>query len=119
MLIVAYNNIKSKPGNMTPGVNPDTLDGISEEKLEIISKELREEKFKFGASRRIQIPQASGGKRPLTIASPMDKIVQEAIRMVLEAIFEPNFSDQSHGLRPNRSCHTALKQVKELFQPTQ
>jgi retron-type reverse transcriptase len=119
MLIYAYENIKSKPGNMTPGVSPETLDGISKEKLEKLSASLRSEKFTFSPSRRIQIPKASGGTRPLSIASPMDKIVQEAMRLILEAIYDPLFLDCSHGFRPNRSCHTALKKVSQEFQPAQ
>lgn len=118
-LIYAYENIKSKPGNMTPGVNPETLDGISKETFEKLSKSLRDESFSFSPSRIIQIPKASGGTRPLSIASPLDKIVQEAMRMVLEAIFEPVFADCSHGFRPKRGCHTALKAVSQTFQPAQ
>jgi len=76
---------------------------------------LRTEQFKFTPGRRIQIPKANGGQRPLTIANPRDKIVQECIRMILEAIFEPNFSDNSHGVRTGRSCHSALKHVKSKF----
>jgi len=118
-LTYAYDNIKSKPGNMTPGVSPETLDGISREKLEKLAAELKSERFAFAPSRIIQIPKASGGTRPLSIASPMDKIVQEAMRLVLEAIYEPLFIDSSHGFRPNRSCHTALKNVSASFQPVQ
>lgn len=119
MLTYAYDNIKSKPGNMTPGATPETLDGISLEKLKKLSDSLRSEKFTFSPSRRVEIPKASGGTRPLSIASPMDKIVQEAMRLVLEAIYEPLFADCSHGFRPNRSCHTALKKVSQEFQPVQ
>lgn len=61
------------------------------------------------------IPKSNGKMRPLTVAPPRDKIVQEVIRMILEAIFEPTFSTHSHGFRPNRSCHTALRQVKTQF----
>jgi len=62
------------------------------------------------------IPKADGiSMRPLTIAPPRDKIVQEVMRMILEAIFEPTFLDNSHGFRPNRGCHTALKKIKTLF----
>lgn len=118
-LIYAYENIKSKPGNMTPGVTPETLDGISIETFQKISEKLRDESFQFAPSRRIQIPKASGGSRPLSIASPIDKIVQEAMRMVLEAIFEPIFDDNSHGFRPNRGCHTALRSVSRTFQPVE
>ena len=118
-LLYAYDNIKSKPGNMTPGVTPETLDGISTAKIEKLAAALKSEKFAFSPSRRIQIPKDSGGTRALSIASPMDKIVQEAMRLVLEAIYEPLFADCSHGFRPNRSCHTALKKVSEGFQPVQ
>lgn len=85
-LALAYNKIKSRPGNMTPGINPETLDGISAETLDRIALSLRTEQFQFQAGRRIQIPKPSGGTRPLTMASPRDKIVQEAMRMILDAI---------------------------------
>lgn len=116
-LIYAYENIKSKPGNMTPGVTPETLDGISIEKLQKLSEKLKDESFKFSPSKKVLIPKESGGTRPLSIASPLDKIVQEAMRMVLEAIYEPTFKDFSHGFRPGRSCHTALKEVSQKFLP--
>lgn len=116
MLTYAYENIKSKPGNMTQGVTPETLDGISKETLLKIQEELRSEKYKFKPSRRILIPKASGGTRPLSIAPPRDKIVQEGIRLILEAIFEPTFLPSSHGFRPSRGCHTALKEIRRDFQ---
>lgn len=119
MLIYAYENIKSKPGNMTPGVTPETLDGISNTKIESLSQALRDESFTFGPSRRVQIPKAPGGTRPLSVASPMDKIVQEAMRIVLEAIYEPIFKDCSHGFRPNKGCHTALQHASRELQPVQ
>jgi group II intron reverse transcriptase/maturase len=117
ILVIAYNKLKSKPGQMTPGVNPETLDGMSLEVLNEIVERIQDETFQFKPARRVQIPKASGGTRPLTIASPRDKIVQEAIRLILEAIFEPIFSEYSHGFRPQRGCHTALKAVRQQFQP--
>ena len=104
---------------MTPGVTPETLDGISKEKIQTLSESLINESFQFSPSRRVLIPKASGGSRPLSIASPMDKIVQEAMRLVLEAIYEPLFKDCSHGFRPGKGCHTALKNVSHKFQPVQ
>lgn len=118
ILAIAYDRLKSKPGQMTPGVNPETLDGMSTEVLQEIVKKLENESFQFSPARRVHIPKASGGTRPLTIAPPRDKIVQEAIRMILEAIFEPTFSEASHGFRPGRSCHTALKAIRQEFQPS-
>ena len=110
-LIEAYRRIKSKPGNMTPGVDKETLDGISMKKLEAISRSLKDQSFQFKPVRRIYIPKANGKMRPLGIPSPMDKVVQEAMRMVLESIYEPTFKDSSHGFRPGRGTHSALKQV--------
>jgi group II intron reverse transcriptase/maturase len=118
ILKLAYENIKSKPSQMTPGINPETLDGISISVLESIIETLKSETFQFKAGRRIQIPKPSGGTRPLTITSPRDKLVQEVMRLILEAIYEPTFSDSSHGFRPKRSCHTALKTVSQQFQST-
>jgi Retron-type reverse transcriptase len=117
LLLLAYNNIKSKPGNMTPGIVPTTLDGMSIEKIKELSRKLKNEQFQFHPGRRVQIPKKSnkGGFRLLTISSPLDKIVQEAIRILLEIIFEPTFLKESHGFRPNKSCHTALKNMKEQF----
>lgn len=120
-LEMAYQSLKSKPGQMTPGgfgVNPETLDGMSSIVIDTIVEKLKSETFQFQPGRRVQIPKASGdGTRPLTIASPRDKLVQEAMRMVLEAVYEPTFADNSHGFRPGRSCHSALKMVKHQFQP--
>ena len=102
ILKLAYENLKSKPGQMTPGINPETLDGISTETLESIIDKLKSENFQFKAGRRIQIPKASGGTRPPTITSPIDKLVQEAMRLILEAIYEPLFLDSNHGFRPQK-----------------
>lgn len=118
LLNIAYDNLKSKPGQMTPGISPETLDGMSQEVIKDIVKRLGDETFQFQPGRRIQIPKGSGGSRPLTIAPPRDKLVQEAMRLILEAVFEPTFSDTSHGFRPGRSCHSALKAVRQNFQPS-
>jgi Reverse transcriptase (RNA-dependent DNA polymerase)/Cytochrome C and Quinol oxidase polypeptide I len=111
----AYGLIKSNPGNMTPGVDSETLDGINSPYFEKLAKEIGSGSFKFKPARRIEIPKAKGGTRPLSIASPRDKIVQSAMKMILEAIFEPTFSDYSHGFRPGRSAHSAIYQLRGLF----
>jgi len=108
LLYLAYNNIKSKPGNMTPGIVPTTLDGMSLEEFIKLSELLKSELFSFSPARRVQNPKMEQrGSRPLSIAPPRDKIIQEAMRIILEAIFEPTFFENSHGYRPNKSCHTA------------
>lgn len=111
----AYMKIKSGPGNMTPGPDGKTLDGISVEWLENLGKEVCTGVYRPNPSRRVNIPKLKGGTRPLGVASPRNKIVQEAVRVVLSAIFEPTFLDCSHGFRPGRSCHSALKQIKNKF----
>jgi len=104
---------------MSPGITPVTLDGINENWFNETSQLLKSGKFEFKPSRRINIPNTDGKIRPLSIGTTRDKIVQEAIRIILEAIFEINFSDNSHGFRPTRSCHTALKQLFNKFKYTQ
>lgn len=116
LLYMAYNNIQSKPGNMTPGIVPTTLDGMSKEAFTELSDLLKDESFNFKPGRRIQVPKPKGKSTPpLTIAPPRDKIVQEAMRIILSAIYEPTFLDSSHGFRPQKSCHTALKHVYTKF----
>lgn len=116
VLILAYELIKSNPGNMTPGVNGSTLDGLDKMWLQNISTKIKQGKFLFSPGRKKYIPKpGTADKRPLGIASPKEKIVQKAILLVLESIFEPSFLRNSHGFRPNRGNHTALKMVKSEF----
>ena len=115
MFLLAYDNLKSRPGNMTLGITPETLDGMSMSVLDEIILSIKDQSFKFKPGRRIQIPKNSEKTRPLTIASPRDKLVQEVMRLILESIFESTFQDSSHGFRPNRSCHTALRKVFTQF----
>lgn len=100
---------------MTPGIDKVTFDGISNETFQGIIDSMKNESFQFKSGRRVNILKANGKTRPLTVAPPRDKIVQEVMRMILEAIFEPTFSTNSHGFRPDRSCHTALRQVKTQY----
>jgi group II intron reverse transcriptase/maturase len=116
LLVIAYNKIKSKPGNMTPGTDNLTLDGISDTFLDEIIYDLKHHKFSFKPVRRAYIPKGNTDKlRPLGIPSPRDKIVQQAMLYILESIFEPIFYEQSHGFRPGRSCHTALKEIRSKW----
>lgn len=116
MYEIAYHKLRSNPGNMTPGIIPITLDGISMEWVEETINQMKNDSFQFKPGKRTMIPKTDGKSiRPLTIAPPRDKIVQEVMRMILEAIFEPIFSDNSHGFRPNRGCHTALRKIKTQF----
>nr|NP_150408.1 hypothetical protein PylioMp37 [Pylaiella littoralis]CAC50849.1 orf748 [Pylaiella littoralis] len=117
MLEAAYIKIKSKPGNMTKGVDGKTLDGVNVDWLKSLSRDVGSGSYNPYLVRRLMIPKRKG-RRPLGIPSPRDKIVQESIRTVLQSIYEPSFIACSHGFRPGRSCHTALKEVKLTFSNT-
>lgn len=105
-----YLLIKGKPGNMSYGATRETLDGITYEWFEKVAKELLTGKFKFTPARRVMIPKpGKKEKRPLGVGSPREKIIQKGIQIILETIFEPKFLDCSHGFRPNRSTHSALR----------
>lgn len=112
ILKIAYETIKSKPGNMVRGSDNVTLDGITLKWFDDTSLKLENESYKPKPSRRTYIPKANGKRRPLGISSPRDKIVQQAMRIVMEEILEPRFLDTSHGFRPRRGCHTALQTVR-------
>jgi group II intron reverse transcriptase/maturase len=115
LLQMAYHKIKSKPGYMTSGLTPETLDGLNAEWLDSTVQMLKDESFQFKPGRRVQIPKPQGGLRPLTVAPARDKIIQEAMRTLLEIVYTPTFSPNSHGFQRNKSCHTALKQVYWQF----
>lgn len=112
---IAYQKLCSNKGATTKGVDDDTADGFGKKYVDGLINDLKNGTYKPKPARRIYIPKANGKERPLSIPSFRDKLLQEVIRMFLEAIYEPNFSDFSHGFRPNRSCHTALKQAKIYF----
>ncbi len=116
-LINAYEEIKSKPGNLTKAVNNETLDGLTLSSLKNMSEQLRAGKFEFKLSRRVLIPKGvvKIGSRPITMAPPRDKIVQKSIANALTVIYEPLFLDYSHGYRLAKSCHTALDLVDRTF----
>lgn len=110
---VAYQHLYSNKGAGTKGVTDDTADGFSEIYIENIIEALKNEMYQPKPVRRTYIKKSNGKMRPLGLPVFTDKLIQEAIRMILEAIYEPIFSDYSHGFRPARSCHTALAQIKK------
>lgn len=112
---LAYKNLYTNNGASTKGVNNDTADGFSEKKINNIIKSLQNETYTPEPARRTYLRKANGKMRPLGIPTFTDKLVQEALRMILEAVYEPIFLDCSHGFRPNRSCHTALKSITKGF----
>lgn len=115
MFIKAYCNIYNNNGSSTSGIDNETADGFSEELINKIIESLKDESYQVKPVKRTYIPKKNGKTRPLGIPSFKDRLVQEVCRMILESIYEPIFSDNSHGFRPKRSCHTALKQIKNTF----
>lgn len=101
-------NRNVKHGAATEGADRDTADGFSEAKVEKLIASLADESYCPKPSRRIYLKKPNGKHRPLGIPSFSDKLVQEVLRMVLEAVYEPIFLETSHGFRPGKSCHTAL-----------
>ena len=116
---LAYKNIYANDGSMTAGADGTTIDGMGNERIEGIIMSLRDRSYQPKPARREYIAKKnSSKKRPLGIQSGNDKLVQEVVKMILESIYEPVFSDKSHGFRPNRSCQTALMQIQKTFTGT-
>src|SRR4051794_16137454 len=112
LFLLAYGKIYRNAGAMTPGVTRETVDGTSLGKIEAIIGVLRQERYRWTPVRRTYIEKkASKKKRPLGLPTWSDKLVQEVLRLILDAYYEPQFSDRSHGFRPGRGCHTALLEV--------
>ena len=114
-LMYAYSLIKSKQGHMTPGVDKITLERLDLKYFLTLGREIGSGMFSFKPARVIDIPKPKGGTRHLSVASPRDQIVQSAMKIILEAVFEPHFSEASHGFRPNRGAHTAIYQARGIF----
>ena len=106
----AYGRIYSNQGATTKGVTAETMDGMSLAKIDRIIEALRYERFRWTPVRRVNIPKPNGKTRALGIPTGPDKLLQEVIRMILEAYYEPQFSDRSHGFRPDRGCPHRLEQ---------
>jgi group II intron reverse transcriptase/maturase len=118
LYLVAYGNIYPNQGAMTPGASEETADGMSEEKIEHIIGAMRHERYRYSPGRRTYIPKKNGKLRPLGMPTWSDKLVGEAVRLLLEAIYEPQFSDSSHGFRKFRGCHTALREINNTWTGT-
>ena len=116
--LMAYGKIYRNDGAMTHGVTDETPDGMSLEKMDAIIEALRYERYQWLPARRVSIPKKNGKKRPLGMPVWSDKLVQEVIRLILEAYFEPQFSHHSHGFRPERGCQTALREVYRNWKGT-
>ncbi|MGZ6833559.1 MAG: reverse transcriptase domain-containing protein [Mycobacteriaceae bacterium] len=118
MYLLAYGRIYANDGAMTPGATQETVDGMSLRKIERVIDAMRHERYRFSPARRVRIPKKDGRTRPLGLPTWSDKLVGEVARLLLEAYFEPVFSDRSHGFRPGRGCHTALREVANTWTGT-
>lgn len=114
----AYAKLYKNKGSNTKGINNDTIDGMSEKRIEKLIEQLKNQTYQPNPVRRTYIQKKNGKTRPLGIPTFEDKLVQEVARRLLESIYEPQFSVHSHGFRPNLSCHTALKEIRNTFTGT-
>lgn len=112
LYLIAYAKLYPNNGAMTKGATEETIDGMSIQKIDMIIEQLRQETYYWRPARREYIPKKNGKHRPLGIPVWSDKLLQEVIRMILEAYYEPQFSEHSHGFRPKRGCHTALQEIQ-------
>jgi RNA-directed DNA polymerase len=111
----AYANIYANKGATTPGADGSSLDGTSNERFVRLMAAVKGGTYRFVPARRVHIPKSNGKTRPLGIPTGDDKLVQEVVRMLLAKIYEDVFSNDSHGFRNGRSCHTALMQVRQKW----
>jgi group II intron reverse transcriptase/maturase len=119
LFLLAYGKLYRNAGAMTPGTTRETVDGMSLDKIETIITVLRQERYRWTPVRRTYIDKkGTRKKRPLGLPTWSDKLVQEVIRLVFEAYYEPQFSDRSHGFRPGRGCHTALGEIYHQWHGT-
>lgn len=118
LYLTAYGKLYRNDGAMTKGTTQETVDGMSLAKIDSVITLLRQERYRWTPVRRVHIPKASGKTRPLGIPPWSDKLLQEVIRLILEAFYEPQFDHRSHGFRPHRGCHTALSEVQRIWTGT-
>ena len=111
LFLMAYGRIYRNAGAMTKGTTEETADGMAMDKISAIVEALKHERYRWSPAKRVHIPKKNGSKRPLGVQSWSDKLVQEVIRLLLDAYLEPQFSPHSQGFRPGRGCHTALREI--------
>ena len=115
LFLRAYGRIYRNDGAMTPGMSEETVDGMSLKKINSIIEQIRYERWRWTPARRTYISKKDGSLRPLGIPTWSDKLVQEVMRSILEAYYEPQFSNLSHGFHANRGCHTALRAIQRKW----
>ncbi|MGZ3382072.1 MAG: reverse transcriptase domain-containing protein [Isosphaeraceae bacterium] len=114
----AYGRIYRNAGALTKGATEETVDGMSLEKIEALIDDIRHERYRWTPVRRVLIPKSNGKMRPLGVPTWSDKLLQEVMRSLLEAYYEPQFSSHSHGFRAGLGCHTALQDIAQNWKGT-
>ncbi len=118
MSLRAYAKLYNNDGALTPGTTGETVDGMSLDRIDRVIDAIRHERWKWPPVRRIYVEKPQGGKRPLGMPDWSPKVVQAIVRSILEAYYEPQFSDHSHGFRPRRGCQTALTEIQKQWTGT-
>jgi group II intron reverse transcriptase/maturase len=118
LFLQGYGKIYRNAGSMTKGSTTDTVDSMSLKRIHEIIARLKTERYKWTPVRRTEIPKANGKMRPLGIPTWSDKLVQEVLRSLLEPYYEQKFSPHSHGFRPERGCHSALREIRDKWKGT-
>jgi len=118
LYLTAYGTLYRNQGARTKGITDETVDGMSLAKIERIIPMVRAERYRWKPVRRVSIPKPNGKTRPLGLPPWSDKLLQEVIRLILQAYYEPQFSSRSHGFRPGRGCHTALTEIRQFWTGT-
>ena len=115
-LAAAWTKVRANKG--AAGVDGQSIERFAakaEDYLAELSAALRAGSYRPQAVKRVDIPKGEGKTRPLGIPTVKDRIVQQAVRLVIEPIFETRFRDGSYGFRPGRGCHDALREVDRLI----
>jgi retron-type reverse transcriptase len=121
LYLVAYGKLYANAGAMTPGVTAETVDGTSLATIETIIDTVRAERWRWHPVKRVHVPKRTarnGKRRPLGLPTWSDKLLAEVVRMLLNAYYDVQFSDHSHGFRPGRGCHTALQEIVDVWKGT-
>jgi retron-type reverse transcriptase len=118
LYLLAYGKIARNRGAMTPGATSETADGTSLAKIDAIIEAVRFERYRWTPVRRTYLPKANGKRRPLGLPTWSDKLLQEVLRLILDAYYDPQFSRHSHGFRQGHGCHTALREVYRAWPGT-
>ena len=111
LYLKAYGRLYRNHGAMTRGITNEVADGMSLEKIDAIIDDLRHERYRWKPARRVWIPKKNGKQRPLGVTTWSDKLVAEAVRLILDAYFDGQFSEHSHGFREGRGCADALRDI--------